>query len=117
MLAASVAAAQMPQTAAPDAIIADIRDNSLSAEEIRGMPSIDQLSVVSLDHFAGSDLQQLQDILLNTEDGFAEVRTAIEANEVFEVELRRREADISDVHAATIDGTGDVTLYTNVPSR
>ncbi len=114
--ALSVGQAALAQPIETPAILADIRDNSLSAEEIRGMPAVGEVRIVSLADLSGRELQQLQDILLNTEDGFAEVRTAMEANEVFEAELRRREADISDVHAATVSAGGDVTVYTDVPS-
>ena len=97
-------------------IITDLRENSLSAEEIRGSQPFRTMEVVSLAEFSGRELQVLQDILMNTEDGFAEVRTAMEANEMFEAALRDRNVPISDVTAATYSADGIVTVYTNIPS-
>ncbi|MEX0407517.1 hypothetical protein ABGN05_17795 [Aquibium sp. LZ166] len=97
-------------------IIVDLRENSLSAEEIRGSQPFRTMEIVSLADFEGRELQVLQDILRNTEDGFAEVRTAMEANEMFEAALRERNVPISDVTAATYSADGIVTVYTNVPS-
>jgi len=97
-------------------IIVDLRENSLSAEEIRGSQPFRTMEIVSLADFEGRELQVLQDILRNTEDGFAEVRTAMEAIEMFEAALRERNVPISDVTAATYSADGIVTVYTNVPS-
>ena len=97
-------------------IIVDLRENSLSAEEIRGSQPFRTMEIVSLADFEGRELQVLQDILRNTEDGFAEVRTAMEAIEMFEAALRERNVPISDVTAATYSADGIVTVYTNIPS-
>lgn len=108
--------AQDSTAPAPETIIEDLRNNSLSAEDIRFAKPADTPGIVSLGDFAGSDLQRLQEVLLNTEDGFAEVRTAVQANEKFQAVLRRQDVMISNVAAITRDEDGAVTIYTDLPA-
>lgn len=99
-----------------DAVVADLQRNNLTAEEIRLDNSLKTLTIVDLSQFRGEDLQALQEVLEDTEDGFAEIQTAIEANETFEGPLREAGVDVWDVTAATRD-EGRVTVYTNMPTR
>ena len=104
------------ESAAPEAIIQDLRNNNLSAEDIRFAEPADTPEIVSLGEFSGDDLQRLQETLLNTEDGFAEVRTAVQANEAFQAALRRQDVAISSVAAITRGEGGEVTIYTDLPA-
>ena len=98
-------------------ILADLRQNNLSAEEILGVDAPESVTVVSLADFAGSELQRLEETLGNTEDGAGEVQTAIERNEALEIFVRQGDLRLGDVVAATRSGTGDVTLYIDLPRR
>ncbi|MCT7376273.1 hypothetical protein [Chelativorans salis] len=100
---------------APATILVDLRENNLSAEEIQGVTSIPSLRIASLNALSGADRQQLEEILRDTEDGFAEVRTAIEANETLEAQLKDRAVPVSNVVAVTRTETGAITIYTGKP--
>lgn len=113
---AAGAFAQDSAAPAPEAIIQDLRNNNLSAEEMRFAEPANSPDIVSLGDFSGTDLQRLQETLLNTEDGFAEVRTAVQANEKFQAALRRQGVAISSVAAVTRDEDGAVTVYTDLPA-
>ena len=115
-LAATPVAAQQTTPSAGE-ILADLRQNSLSAEEILGVDSPGPVTVVSLEDFKGSDLQRLEEVLGGTEDGFAEVQTAFERNEALEIAARRGDLTLGDLVATTRSETGEVTLYTNMPRR
>lgn len=115
-LAATPVAAQETTPSAGE-ILADLRQNSLSAEEILGVDAPGPVTVVSLEDFKGSDLQRLEEVLGGTEDGFAEVQTAIERNEALEIVGQRGDLPLGDLVAATRSETGEVTLYTNIPRR
>lgn len=104
-----------PGTADPQEILADLRANSMSAEEILGVDMTEKVEIVSLENFSGADLQRLEETLGNTEDGMAEVQTAITRNQTLEVALDDTEVMISDLVAATRSETG-VTLYVDKPS-
>jgi hypothetical protein len=95
----------------------DLSANSLSAEEIRFVSRVPRVRVISLGDFAGADLQRLEEVLRETEDGFAEVQTAIEANEAFEARLREENVDLYSVVAVTRNEQEEFTIYTDVPSR
>lgn len=62
-------------------------------------------------------MQNLQEILGETEDSPAEIRTAIEANKIFETEFRARHVNLSDVVAVTKDEDGSATVYYNMPTQ
>ena len=100
---------------APAAILKDLRENNLSAEEIRSIDAISSVRVVSLAGFSGADLQRLDETLRKTEDNFAEVRTAIVANEAVEAVLRKQDVPLSRVIAMTRSKTGGVTFFTGEP--
>jgi hypothetical protein len=106
-------------TAQEDAgeVMADLSANNLSAEEIRFVSRVPRVRVISLGDFAGADLQRLEEVLRDTEDGFAEVQTAIEANEAFEARLREENVDLYSVVAVTRNEQEEFTIYTDVPSR
>jgi hypothetical protein len=106
-------------TAQEDAgeVMADLSANNLSAEEIRFVSRVPGVRVISLGDFAGADLQRLEEVLRDTEDGFAEVQTAIEANEAFEARLREENVDLYSVVAVTRNEQEEFTVYTDVPSR
>jgi hypothetical protein len=106
-------------TAQEDAgeVMADLSANNLSAEEIRFVSRVPRMRVISLGDFAGADLQRLEEVLRDTEDGFAEVQTAIEANEAFEARLREENVDLYSVVAVTRNEQEEFTVYTDVPSR
>jgi hypothetical protein len=106
-------------TAQEDAgeVMADLSANNLSAEEIRFVSRVPGVRVISLGDFAGADLQRLEEVLRDTEDGFAEVQTAIEANEAFEARLREENIDLYSVVAVTRNEQEEFTIYTDVPSR
>jgi hypothetical protein len=106
-------------TAQEDAgeVMADLSANNLSAEEIRFVSRVPRMRVISLGDFAGADLQRLEEVLRDTEDGFAEVQTAIEANEAFEARLREENVDLYSVVAVTRNEQEEFTIYTDVPSR
>lgn len=113
---AATVAAQQP-IASHEAILADLEANNLSAEEILAISSPGEVDIVQLDSFTGADLQRLEETLGGTEDGAAEVQTAIERNEALEVSVRERDVSIRDLVAATRSGDGDVTIYVNKPRR
>lgn len=93
-------------------IIADLRDNSMSAEEIRTLDQFDRLEVVDVSGFTkGGQIQILQDTLRKTEDGFGEVQTSIAANERLEVKLERRSVILRRVFAVTKSEDGVITIY------
>jgi len=96
----------------PAAILKDLRENNLSAEEIRSIDSLSSVRVVSLADFSGPDLQALDETLRKTEDNFAEVRTAIVANEAVEAALNKQGVPLSRVIAMTRSETGGVTFFT-----
>lgn len=99
-----------------EAIITDLAENSMSAEEIRTAEQLRTLRTRSLSGFAGQpELEQIEETLRRTEDNFAEVRTAIEANQVFESALRVHGIPIASVTAATMGENGVVTIYTDLP--
>ena len=82
------------------------------AEEIRATDQFDRLVVVDVsDIVEGGEIQALQETLRMTEDGFAEVQTAIEANERFEAEIKQRSIELRRVFAATRSDDGTVTIY------
>jgi hypothetical protein len=103
-------------TGDPQEILADLRANSMSAEEILGVDSVGQIDIVSLENFSGADLQRLEETLGNTEDGMAEVQTAITRNQALEVALDGTDVMIGDLVAATRSEEGGVTLYIDKPS-
>lgn len=105
-----------PHSADPQQVLADLRDNSMSAEEILGVDRVEQVEIVSLENFSGADLQRLEETLGNTEDGMAEVQTAITRNQTLEVALDGTDVMINDLVAATRSETGGVTLYIDKPS-
>ncbi len=110
-------AAQEPATSIRE-ILADLEENNLSAEEILGISSPPvKVNFVDLDGFAGADRERLEETLDNTEDGAAEVQTAIARNEVLEVSVRERDLSISQLVAATRSEDGEVTIYTDKPFR
>ncbi|MDN2565436.1 hypothetical protein N1F89_04315 [Aquibium sp. A9E412] len=93
-------------------ILADIRDNNMSAEEIRGEPLVGAVTVVDLSGFRGEgDLQALQRILDNAEDEFAEIRTAIAVNEHFEAAIEDKDVPVSKVIAVTRQEDAAITVY------
>ena len=93
-------------------VIADLNENNLTAKEIRATDQFDRLVVVDLsDIVEGGEIQALQETLRMTEDGFAEVQTAIEANERFEAEIKQRSIELRRVFAATRSDDGTVTIY------
>ena len=93
-------------------VIADLSQNNLTAEEIRATDQFDRLVVVDVsDIVEGGEIQALQETLRMTEDGFAEVQTAIEANERFEAEIKQRSIELRRVFAATRSDDGTVTIY------
>ena len=95
-----------------DEVIADLNENNLTAEEIRATDRFDRLVVVDVGDFVeGGEIQALQETLRMTEDGFAEVQTAIEANERFEAEIKRRSIELRRVFAATRSDDGTITIY------
>ena len=98
-------------------IIIDLRQNSLSAEEILNENMIASMRVVSLADFRGRQLQALEDTLNHTEDNFAEVRTAIGRNEAWQYELEQTGTALNDVRAVTRDEAGRVTVYIDLPTR
>jgi hypothetical protein len=113
---ASRAQSESPHNA--EGIIADLAENSMSAEEIRTTERVRSMRTVSLSQFAGQPgLEHLEETLRKTEDGFAETRTAIEANEIFDSALKKQEIPLSSVTAATIDDDGTVTIYTDMPRQ
>ncbi|WP_420408807.1 hypothetical protein [Hoeflea sp.] len=97
-------------------ILADLRANSMSAEEILGVDTVDEIDIVSLESFSGEDLQRLEETLGSTEDGMAEVQTAVTRNQTLEIALDGTDVMISDLVAATRSETGGVTLYIDKPS-
>lgn len=105
-----------PGNADTQKILADLRANSMSAEEILGVDTVDQVDIVSLESFSGADLQRLEETLGNTEDGMAEVQTAVTRNQALEVALGDTDVMIGDLVAATRSETGGVTLYIDKPS-
>lgn len=96
-------------------IIEDLRNNSLSSEEIRQISNVPELAVVSLDDASGAFLEKLMEVLANTEDNFAETRTAIEVNPAMEFSLRQQGVELRDVIAATRSDSGNLTIYINGP--
>ena len=105
-------AAHAKDKAGFEEIIADLRDNSMSAEEIRTLDRFDRLEVVDVSGFTqGNQIQILQETLRDTEDGFGEVQTAIAANELVEVEIERRSVSLRRVFAATRSDDGVITVY------
>ena len=93
-------------------VIADLSENNLTAEEIRATNQFDRLVVVDVsDIVEGGEIQALQETLRMTEDGFAEVQTAIEANERFEAEMKQRSIELRRVFAATRSDDGTITIY------
>ena len=96
-------------------IIADLRHNSLSAEDILHEDGITDMAIVSLKGFAGARLQELQETLKHTEDNFAEVRTAIGRNEAWAAKLEQTGTALNDVRAVTRDDAGRVTVYVEMP--
>ncbi|WP_422373203.1 hypothetical protein [Hoeflea sp.] len=111
-----VSSAIQPGNADTQKILADLRANSMSAEEILGVDTVDEVNIVSLESFSGADLQRLEETLGNTEDGMAEVQTAVTRNQALEVALDDTEVMIGDLVAATRSETGGVTLYIDKPS-
>lgn len=99
------------------AILDDLRRNSLSAEEIRGVTKPIDVRVVALESFSGADLEKLDDTLRKTEDGFGEVQAAIASNETLESILGENDVRISDLVAVTRSETGKVTIYIDKPMR
>lgn len=98
-------------------ILTDLREDNLSAEQILGIDAPDSVAIFSLDDFAGEDLQRLQDTLQGTEDGFAEVQTAIARNEALEAIVSKKDVAVSDLVAVTRSDTGDLSVYVNLPRR
>ena len=98
-------------------MLVDLRENSLSAEEIRGVTALGPVRVVSLAGFSGADLQKLQETLRATEDNFAEVRVAVERNETFKEVLGKSGVASSDIVAITRSKDGALTIYTGEPPR
>ena len=93
-------------------ILLDLTENSMSAEEIRSTASFSSIKLVDLDSVrSGGPSEALQKVLRDTEDGWAEVQTAIEANELLERELNRRQVAIGRVVAATMDDVQSITIY------
>ena len=110
-LPATVAAQDQAQPRFEE-VIADLSQNNLTAEEIRATDQFDRLVVVDVsDIVEGGEIQALQETLRMTEDGFAEVQTAIEANERFEAEIKQRSIELRRVFAATRSDDGTVTIY------
>ncbi|WEX10640.1 hypothetical protein [Chelativorans sp. AA-79] len=116
-LSVGAAAAPAAEETAPSltAVTADLRENTLSGEEIRGITALSSVRVVDLQSLSGADRQELEETLRESEDNFAEVRTAIEANEAIEAELRKRDVSLSNVTAVTRAETGALTVYMNAP--
>jgi hypothetical protein len=118
VFAAGVASATAQETDRSTAeILADLRENNLSAEEIVRMTAPGDLTVVDLDGFAGTELMRLEEMLRTTEDGIGEIRSAIERNEKLEMSLREHDVSISELVAATRSETGDITAYIDMPLR
>jgi hypothetical protein len=92
-------------------VLLALRENNLTAEEIRTTDEIDRLEVVDLSKLNSDQALALEETLENTEDGFAEVQTALVTNELFGIELERRSVDIRRIFAATATDDGTVTVY------
>ena len=104
-LPAAGASAGMP-------IAEDLANNSMSAEELRETAVPQSPRIVVLDEeLEGERAAQIKQALDDTEDNYAEVRTAIEYNVAFEAALDRAKVDISDVLAVTRSERGDFTVY------
>jgi hypothetical protein len=100
----------------PGDIFVDLQEHHMSAEEVRShSEKIQSLEIVSLANFSGAKLQRLQALLNNTEDNFAEIRTAIQANERFQAALRENGVEIFHVTAATRPAPGIINIYTDLP--
>ena len=96
-------------------ILADLRQNSLSAEEILGVESLESITFISLDGFAAGKLQRLEDTLRGTEDGFGEVQTAFERNEVLESKIRDKDIPLRDIVAVTRSQGAGLAVYFDMP--
>lgn len=102
----------------PDAaeILTDLRENSLSAEDVRAIWKKPDLVVVSLSDFDQANLGKLRETLDNAEDNFAEIRTAVEANAAIEREVSSQNIAISEIVAVTkADEGNELTLYIEMP--
>lgn len=115
--AGSVSVAAQDAYRSISTILADLRTNNLSAEEILGVDSPESVAIVSLEDFEGADLQRLEETLGGTEDGYGEVQTAIERNEALEIAVRDMDLDLLDVIAVTRSGADTYTIYTDLPRR
>ena len=82
-----------------DEVIAALQQNNMTAEEIRTTDELERIEVVDLSKLTPDEALLLEETLENTEDNFAEVQTALAANELFRIELERRSADIRDMFA------------------
>ena len=106
------------QTHAPSnsTIIAELRTNNLSAEEVIGVTGFDDLVVVSLEKFSGRSLQDLESVLANTEDGFAEIRAATARNPLLKAALTTEGVNVRDVVAVTLSELEILTIYVDHPA-
>ncbi|MEM5473563.1 hypothetical protein WNZ14_17670 [Hoeflea sp. AS60] len=98
------------------AILEDLRQNSLSSNEILAITAADEVEFVSLESFSGAGRQELEETLGSTEDGMGEVQTAFAWNETLEAVLDERDVMIRDLVAATRSDTGTLTVYIDMPS-
>lgn len=91
--------------------IEDLRDNSLTSEEIRSTDWLESVVIVDLGEIDGEGSETLQAILGEIEDGFAQVQTAIDANEPFEEAIAQASLPLRDVIAVTRNEDGVTTIY------
>jgi hypothetical protein len=96
-------------------ILRDLSTDSLTGEDIRQISDVPRVQVIGLEGISGEFRLDVMRILQNTEDNFAEVRTAIQANPGVHHQVRQAGVEISEIAAATRDNSGVLTVYVNPP--
>lgn len=95
-----------------ESVIASIERNDLSGEEIRAIKIFKSLAVIDLNGIEQRDhVQALRRALRRTDDGWAEIQTALVNNRILHSELDRRSVDIGRIVAATRDEAGLITIF------